>query len=116
MDAATEPSSAAKSATKIPIVEVAFKKGMWWAIPPEMSQQLYDHYLTGEDAGYTWDWGTSRLGSWSPEGEETSVNRYVIDFTAKEQTNIDNDRRRTVRIVWVDPTETTPRWTGEIPQ
>ena len=90
-EVAAEPSSAAKSATKIPIVEVAFTKGMWWAIPPEMSQHMYDLSLADQDACYTWDWGESREGSWSPDGEKTSLNRYKIDFAAMEQTNLDND-------------------------
>ena len=90
---------------------------MWWAIPVEMSQQLYEKYMNGEDAGYTWDWGTTRSGSWHPsEDETTSINRYIIDFARMEQRNIDNDRRRSVRVVWVNMTDVMPRWTGKIPK
>ena len=66
----------------VPIFEVAFQKGMWWSIPAEMSQAIYEKYMNNEDAGYTWDWGNSRAGSWQPDGEETTINRYIMG-TAK---------------------------------
>ena len=28
----------------VPIFEVAFQKGMWWSIPAEMSQAIYEKY------------------------------------------------------------------------
>ena len=70
---------------RIPIIEVAFSKGMWWSIPQEMSAQLFAKFEAGQDAGYTWDWGNSRNGAWKPDGEETSINRYIIDFVRKQQ-------------------------------
>ena len=69
----------------IPIIEVAFSKGMWWSIPQEMSAGLFEKFKAGQDAGYTWDWGDSRKGSWQPDGEDTSINRYMIDFVRKQQ-------------------------------
>ena len=87
------------------------------ALPLELSQALYDKYLAEEtDIGYTWDWQNSRQGSWKPDGEQTTINRYLIDFEAGIQTNIDNNRRRTMRVVWVHPSSITARWTGEIPE
>ncbi len=100
---------------RMPIFEVAFRNGNWWSIPEEMSMMLFEKYNAGGNAGYTWDWGESRLGSWQPDNEETSINRYVIDFEAMEQRNIDNDRRRSVRLVWVRRQDVTPLWTGQIP-
>ena len=91
MSKPSEYSSAVRPA--VPIFEVAFKKGMWWSIPADMSQQMYENYRNNEDVGYTWDWGNSRYGSWAPEGEPTSINRYLIDFNRWEQRNLDNDRR-----------------------
>ena len=100
----------------VPIIEVAFGYDKWWSIPPEMSAQLYEKYVNGQDAGYTWDWGEGgRVGSWSPEGEETSINRYVIDFVAFVQTNLDNQRKRSVRIVWVRPQDLLQQFTGQLP-
>ena len=98
----------------VPIFEVAFKNGMWWSIPAEMSQQIYEKYKNNEDARCTWDCGSSRAGSWQPDGEETSINRYVIDFQTWEQRNLDNDRRRSVRFVWVAAERVDPILTGEI--
>ena len=87
----------------VPILEVAFKNGMWWSMSAAMSQLIYEKYINNENVGYTWDWGSSRVGSWQLHGEETSYNRYMIDFQTWEQRNIDNDRRRSVRGVWADP-------------
>lgn len=100
----------------IPIFEVAFRNGMWWSIPVEMSQQLYQKYMNNDDAVYTWDWGSTRGGSWQPDGEETSINRYMIDFQAWEQRNLDNNRRRSVRLVWVTAESVDPKWNGQKPQ
>ena len=100
-DSAAQPGS--------PIIEVAFKNGMWWSIPWEMSQALYEKHLQGQDAGYTWDWGEDRIGSWRPDDQKTSINRYVIDFDKMEQENIDSGRRRTIRIAWLDPAGLAPR-------
>ena len=99
----------------VPIFEVAFKNGMWWSIPADMSQQMHEKYKNSEDVVYTWDWGNSRYGSWAPDGELTSINRYVIDFNTWEQRNLDNNRRRSVRLVWLPADKVNPIWTGEIP-
>ena len=119
-DSAVQPvrsdSDSAAQPGKVPIIEVAFKNGMWWSIPWEMSQALYEKHLQGENAGYTWDWGEHRTGSWVHDNQETSINRYLIDFDAMEQKNIDNGRLRTIRIAWVDHADVAPRRTGQIPQ
>ena len=104
------------SEPSIPIFEVAFRDGMWWSIPVEMSQQIYHKYTNNEDVVYTWDWGDARAGSWQADGEETSINRYKIDFQAWEQHNLDNDRRRAVRLVWATAENVDPKWTGQEPQ
>ena len=102
---------------KVPVIEVAFPNGMWWSIPWEMSQALYEKHLQGEqDIGYTWDWGEHRTGSWVHDNQEASINRYLINFYAEEQANIDNGRLRTIRVVWVDHADLAPPWTGQIPQ
>ena len=111
-----DTNAATEHVGKVPIIEVAFQHGMWWALPQDLSQQLYEKYQAREvDIVYTWDWGDSRIGSWKPDGEETNINRYLLDFEEGIQRNIDNNRQRTMRIVWVDPSSTTARWTGQIP-
>ena len=41
-----------------------------------MSQELYEKYVDGQDAGYTWYWGEGgRSGSWVNDGDETTLNR-----------------------------------------
>ena len=119
-DSAVQPvrsdSDSAAQPGKVPIIQVAFQNGMWWSIPWEMSQALYEKHLQGENAGYTWDWGEHRTGSWVHDGEETSISRYVIDFDVMQQKNIDNGRLRTIRVAGVDPADVAPRWTGQIPQ
>ena len=98
-----------------PILEVAFPNDMWWSLPPFLSQTIYDAYARGNNAAYTWDWGNKRNGSYvDPEGQSTSINRYTIDFDEMLQTNIDNNRKRSVRWVWVCEGDVTPSWSGQI--
>ena len=100
MTQATMQTSSAEQPDMVPIIEVSFGRGMFWSLPQEMSKQIYEKYQSGENAGYTWDWGDSRTGTWRPDDEPTSLNRYVIDFDKMEQTNIDTDRKRSIRIIW----------------
>ena len=100
----------------VPIVEVAYTQGRWWSLPVETSAQLYQHYVCNRDAGHTWDWGPDgRIGSWRPNGEQTHISRYTMDFINNVQTNMDNGRRRSIRIVWVRPQDVEAQFTGELP-
>ena len=83
-------------------------------MPAEMSAQIYQMHLNGEDVVYTWDWGASRLGSFAPAGEQISINRYMIDFQTWEQVNIDNGRRRSVRLVFLHGGKADAEWNGQI--
>ena len=70
-------------ATLVPVIEIAFKKGMWWALPQDVSQALYDKHVANEtNIVYTFDWGDARSGSWKLDDEETSISRYLLDFEA----------------------------------
>ena len=100
---------------RVPVIEVAFSGGKWWQIPREMSQMIYMKYLANEDAGYTWDWGNTRRGSWPGDGDGSSINRYLLNFETWTQTNIDNGRKITFRIVWVLPESVEAVHTGELP-
>ena len=72
--------------------------------------------VNNEDAGYTWDWGEGgRIGAWTPNGEHTHISRYAIDFVKNVQTNMDNGRKRSIRIVWVRPQDVVAEFTGERP-
>ena len=98
-----------------PILEVAFPNDMWWSVPSWLSQDIYAQYALGNDVGYTWDWGDKRNGSYvNPEGYTTTINRYTIDFTAMLQTNIDNNRKRSVRWIWICEDDVAPAWSGQI--
>ena len=108
---------AAQQQGMVPIVEVAFPHGKWWSIPQEISARLYQEYASGQNAGYTWDWGEGgRAGAWTPNGERTSINRYVIGFAAGVQTNIDTQRKSIIRLVWVRPQDVEPQLTDQVPQ
>jgi hypothetical protein len=85
----------------IPIFEVAFRQGMWCSISAGLSQQILDKYTNNEYVEYTWDLGNKRR-------------RYTIDFQLWQQRNLDNNRRRSVRLVWVTAESVDPKWTGEI--
>ena len=88
---------------------------MWWSIPPDVSAAMFALFAAGQDAVFTWNWGESRLGSWSPDGQNTNINRYKIYFERKLQKNLDNGRLRTIRVIWIDAEDATPEWTGQIP-
>ena len=99
----------------VPQFEVAFSAGNWWSIPNPINTLLYEEYAKGNNAGYTWDWGEARRGSWKPDGENTFINRYEIDFEAMVQRNMDNDRRRSMRLIWVRSQDVTAWCTGQKP-
>lgn len=83
-------------------IHVEFNNGMWWAMPHDLSDPILNEWMKGaQQVSFVWDWGETRKGSYRPDGAETSHNRYIIDFDSMEQRNLDNDRRRTVKVVAV---------------
>ena len=82
----------------VPILEVAFQHGQWWALPQEISASLYQFYASGQNAIL-----------------RTSITRYKIDFAAWTQTNMDNQRKRSIRLVLVRPQDVVANFTGELP-
>ncbi len=83
-------------------IEVEFKNDMWWTMPPGLSTGILSARYDGfQEVAFIWNWGDVRDGSFRPDGETTSINRYIIDFTSMYQRNIDNNRTRKVRVVHV---------------
>ena len=83
--------------------EAAFNNGMWWDMPVELANLIEAQYMSGVPmCSYVWDWGSSRPGSYAPEGVQTSINRYTINFLMMQQTNSDNGRQRNVRRIFVE--------------
>ena len=84
-------------------IHVDFNNGMWWAMPHELSDGIVREWMKGaQQVSFVWDWGKTRKGSYTtPDGEETSLNRYTIDFASMKQRNDDNNRTRTVKVVAV---------------
>ena len=82
-------------------IHVKFNNGNWWAMPRHLSDPLLELWRNGDNqCTCVWDWGEARAGSYvDPEGEETSLNRYIIDFVAMLQRNTDNSRTRAIKIV-----------------
>ena len=100
----------------VPIIEVAFTDDRWWSLPPNESAELYAMKVNNQDAVYTWDWGEGgRTGAWAPNGAQTHISRYTIDFINNVQTNMDNGRKRSIRIVWVRPQDLVAQFTGQLP-
>ena len=88
------PSADTELAGKVPVVEIAYPNRKWRALPQELSQVIYDKYSANEtEIRYAWDGGDSRRGSWKPDDEETIISRYLLDFEAGLQANIDNDQK-----------------------
>ena len=86
---------------QVPIVEVAFRDGKWWSMRQEMCT-----------AGMQ---GTHGIGEKADVLEPGRGDRYVIDFATGVQTNLDNQRKRSIRIIWVRPQDVVPQFTGQLP-
>ena len=81
---------------------VDFNNGMGWAMPHELSDSILEQWTSGaQQVSFIWDWQATRKGSYQPDGEDTSINRYIIDFDTMHQRNMDNDRTRRVKVVCV---------------
>ena len=104
-DLANDPSLADPAGTTVTRaqreIHVQFNYGMWWAMPHELSDPILEEWYQGSvEVSYVWDWEDTRMGSYrTPEGDETSFNRYVINFNTMYQRNTDNNRTRKVKVV-----------------
>ena len=83
-------------------IHVDFNNGMWWAMPHDLSDGILKQLLNGaRQVSFVWDWEETRQGSYRPDGAETSLNRYIIDFDIMRQRNLDNNRTRIIKVVCV---------------
>ena len=83
-------------------IHVDFNNDMWWAMPHELSDSILEKWINGaQQVSFIWDWQATRKGSYQPNGADTSINRYIIDFDTMHQRNVDNDRTRKVKVVCV---------------
>ena len=83
-------------------IHVDFNKGMWWAMPHDLPDPILDKWINAaQQVSFVWDWEETRRGSYRPDGADTSLNRYIIDFETMRQRNLDNDRTRIVKVVCV---------------
>ena len=81
-------------------IHVSFHNDMWWAMPHELSDSILQQWHHGaQQVSFIWDWKTTRKGSYQPDGAETSISRYIIDFDTMYQRNLDNNRMRKVKVV-----------------
>ena len=83
-------------------LQVEYHNDMWWTMPPHHSTGILTEWYDGAlQVTYVWDWQDCGQGSYSPDGETTTLSRYSIDFAAMYQRNIDNGFTRRVRIVHI---------------
>ena len=83
-------------------IHVDFNNGMRWAMPHDLSDRILDQWINGaQQVSFVWDWEETRRGSYRPDGAETSLNRYIIDFDIMRQRNLDNNRTRIIKVVCV---------------
>ena len=81
-------------------IHVEFNNGMWWVMPHDLSERILNEQRNGAvQVSFVWDWADSRTGSYQPDGQKTSLSRYIIDFRTMQQVNIDNNRTRRVKVV-----------------
>ena len=77
----------------------------WWDIPPIISDAIEATRAAGcEIAVYTYDWGYERTANFIDPitNEATTVSRYEINFQTKIQRNLDTEKTRTVRWVYLE--------------
>ena len=83
-------------------IHVDFNNGMWWAMPHELSDAILEEWYSGANrVSYVWDWQHTRKGSYRPNGADTSINRYILDFETMQQRNIDNGCTRKIQVACV---------------
>ena len=83
-------------------IHVDFNNGMWRAMPHELSDGILNQYNNGaQQVSFVWNWDGTRWGSYQPDGADTSLSRYSIDFDTMHQRNIDSGRTRKVKVVCV---------------
>ena len=83
-------------------IHVAFNNDKWWVMPQRLSDPILHEWLNGSwQVSFIWDWQNSRRGAYRPDGADTTISRYMIDFEQMRQRNIDNDRTRKIKDVSV---------------
>ena len=84
-------------------IHVEFANDMWWAMPHELSERILNEWKQGcREVSFVWNWGERRQGTYTtPEGENTNLNRYTINFETMKQRNDDSGNMRTVKVVAV---------------
>ena len=83
-------------------IHVEIKNGMWCLMPYELSDAILEQWHNrAQKVPFSWYSKEIRSGSYRPDGAETSINRYIIDFSTMRQRNLDNNRTRRVKIVAV---------------
>ena len=83
-------------------IHVEFNHGKWWHVPYYLSDPILAEWMNGnQQVSFVWDWENSRKGSFVLGGVATSIDRYIMDFNKMQQTNIDNNRTRRIKVVSV---------------
>ena len=82
-------------------IKVQFGKN-WWELPKVHAECVFGQVMYEEtiQAYYAWCWGKTKAESWQPDGHafRTNINRYKIDFGNLVQVNIDNGRKKAIRL------------------
>jgi len=83
-------------------IQVEHGGGMWWTMPHWLSDPILQVWQQGHrEVSFIWDWKDARNGSYKPNGQTTSINRYIINFDTMYQKNTDKPNKgdRKVKIV-----------------
>ena len=81
------------------LIERSAKAGIYWMMPVELSDSILKQRDDGsKEVSFVWDWECPR-GTYWVDGEQTSINRYMINFDEMLQRNLDNDSWRKVKII-----------------
>ena len=72
-------------------------KNLWWQLPDDKSEELYEKGLINVRVKYTWHWQNPK------KSVHQKQSRYELNFASYEQVNLVTKLTRPFQIVWLSP-------------
>ena len=78
-------------------------KNLWWQLPDDKSEELYEHGIIHVSFKYTWQWQNPK------KSIHKKGSRYEFNFVSYEQVNLVTRHTRPFQIVWLSPSNMAGR-------